>query len=401
MRARSPQMRRLRATVAAMCLSLAAAVLSGLLAPPASGVQSSSGPVIPTPLATSIQSSAGTWATLPMGILNQPLNTFWQLFFRPTGATSWSNKVEATAVATNGGLVLASASGQPFIAGVRPSNLLTYSPLIYTSDGGHSWSNGLIPEGLAARPDALSTSTDGQTLALVDGSGGQVLTGTGGLSSWHTRTAVRQLASGGGGRACGIRTLTAVADLAGDALVGASCSHRGVVGIFAERAGRWQLDRLPLPASLRRGRVAVLSMTGTALGLTALLGVTEKSATALFAAWTTSGGGWSVSPTLTLPLSGRLVSFGPTSGIGLFALTATPSGALRLAVIDGPGDTWNQMPPPPPDTATVAFGPGSSSAVDALATRDTTMTVWSLGSGSTNWVKTQVLPVTIEFGSSS
>ena len=62
---------------------------------------------LPTPLATSVPAGGGTWATVAMGDLGQPLNTFWQLLFRPAG-TMWSDHVEATAVATNGGLVLAS-----------------------------------------------------------------------------------------------------------------------------------------------------------------------------------------------------------------------------------------------------------------------------------------------------
>jgi hypothetical protein len=115
---------------------------------------------IPTPLATSIGSSSGTWATLPMGRTNQPLNTFWQLFFQPAGATSWTDEVGATATATNGGLVLATAVGRPFIAGIRPANLLRFSPLISTTDGGVTWTNGVLPRGLSAHPDSLSTASE-------------------------------------------------------------------------------------------------------------------------------------------------------------------------------------------------------------------------------------------------
>ena len=92
-------------------------------------------PSFPTPLATSVQTAAGTWATIAMGHLGQPLNTFWQLFFQPPGATSWSNQVEATATATNGGLVLASAGDRSVIVGVRPSVRLSFTPLIATSNG--------------------------------------------------------------------------------------------------------------------------------------------------------------------------------------------------------------------------------------------------------------------------
>ena len=125
---------------------------------------------LPTPLATSVHASGGTWATVPMGDLGQPLNTFWQLLFRPDGSASWSDRVEATAVATNGGLVLA-GGGQALVVGVRPSNLLTFSPLIATTNAGRSWSNGLLSQGLAPRPAALATGP-AQTLAIVEGRGG-------------------------------------------------------------------------------------------------------------------------------------------------------------------------------------------------------------------------------------
>ncbi|MGH9028399.1 MAG: hypothetical protein ACRDV4_02120, partial [Acidimicrobiales bacterium] len=41
---------------------------------------------LPDPLATSIDTGSGEWVTLPMGHLDQPLNTFWQLFFKPFGS---------------------------------------------------------------------------------------------------------------------------------------------------------------------------------------------------------------------------------------------------------------------------------------------------------------------------
>ena len=100
-----------------------------------------------------------------MGRLDEPLNTFWQLFYRPNGSVPWSNRVEATATATNGGLVLASA-GPSLLVGVRPSVDLTFTPLISTTNGGRSWSDGLVAKELAARPDALAT-TAGHALALV------------------------------------------------------------------------------------------------------------------------------------------------------------------------------------------------------------------------------------------
>ena len=399
-RARWPLGRRSRAHALVGFVLLASVGISALGSASAGGEATSGVPTIPTPLATSIHTSAGTWVTLPMGDLSQPLNTFWQLFFQPTGTTSWTDKVKATAVATNGGLVLASAIDQPFVAGVRPSHLLHFSPLISTDDGGHSWSSGLLSEGLAASPGALSTGLTGRTLALVgDGLGAQVLTSTGGLSKWKTLTTARQLASGSGGKACELESLTAVASGADSAIVGAGCSRPGVVGIFAEQSGSWHLDPIALSGSLRRSRVEVLTLEQTTDGLTALLGISEKAGTAVVAAWTTDTGPWVVSAGLTLASNDRLVSFGSAEGSGVFVLSTTQSGSRRLAVVDGPGATWRQMLPPPLSTATVAFNP-TSSTTDAFAVHESTMTVWALSSGSSAWVKGQVVQVPIEFGSS-
>jgi hypothetical protein len=313
-----------------------------------------------------------------MGRLTQPLNTFWQLFFQPTGTTAWSNEVGATATATNGGLVLASAAGQPFIAAVRPANLLHFSPLISTTDGGHSWSNGLLPKGLGASPDALSTAPGGPTLAVVEsGLNAQVLASVGTLSTWRTLTTARRLASGKGGTACGLRSLTAVASLAGHAVVGARCSRAGVVGIFTARGGTWSLDPV-----------------------TALLASTKKSGTTLVAARTTDGTGWTISPGPEVAPGGHLISFGPAAGTGLFALLSAPSGAVRLVVDSGSGGAWQQMPSPPRGTATVAFDPAAAPTVVAFAVHGSTVTVWNLGATG-RWAAGQVIHVKIQFGSSS
>ena len=78
----------------------------------------------PSALATSVQTSAGTWATVPMGHLDQPLNTFWQLFFRARGTSSWSNATSTLALATNGGLIIATPDGQSVEVGIRPAKSL-------------------------------------------------------------------------------------------------------------------------------------------------------------------------------------------------------------------------------------------------------------------------------------
>ncbi len=379
--------------LSALTTILLAACGSSARAPSGSGA-----PSISTPLATSVQTSAGTWATVAMGHLDQPLNTFWQLLFRPAGSTSWSNQVQATAVATNGGLVLASQRGRGLLAGVRPTNLLTFSPLIFTSDAGRTWSTGLLAEGLAAHPDALAANSASQLLALASARAGpQVLTSNSGLSGWRPSITTSALASTVSGRSCGLASINAVAFMEGTALAGGSCSRPGVLGIFSERAGGWRLLEAAPPSSLEGDRVEVLALQADGDGVGALLGISAGSAISLVAAWY-SDGRWSSSPPLRVSASEEVSSFGPTSGNGIFVLLAASSGAAQLAVANGPGAGWQQLAPPPAGTATVAFGPASS--VEALAVQDTVLSVWALTAHPSKWVHRQTIKVPIEFGSS-
>ncbi len=291
---------------------------------------------LPTPLATSVRASGGTWATVAMGDLGQPLNTFWQLLFRPDGSASWSDRVEATAVATNGGLVLA-GGGQALVVGVRPSNLLTFSPLIATTNAGRSWSNGLLGQGLAPRPAALATAPGGQALAIVQGRGGAtVVRATGNLLSWQPVTTAHALGSGSSGRACDPGAVTAVGYLSSAAVVGASCGRPGQAGIFVQKGSTWQrggpaiapgfrAGRSPRPRS-RRGRaggVIGLSRAGSTGGAPA------TTQTSLIASWASpsgpgASGKWRSSTPLSLGTGKGLVSFGPTASGGIFVRPHQP-----------------------------------------------------------------------------
>jgi hypothetical protein len=381
-------------------------------------------PSLATPLATSVRASGGTWATVAMGDLGQPLNTFWQLLFRPDGPGSWSDRVEATAVATNGGLVLAGGGG-PLIVGVRPSHDLTFSPLIATTDGGRSWSNGLLDQGLASRPGALAGGPSGRALAITDSRGGaEVVQDTGNLSSWQPLVTARALASTASGRACDPGAITSVGYLSSTAVVGTSCRRPGEAGIFVQRGGTW----LPTGPALapRTGpsgfgpagfgpsgseRAEVLGLVPSGSGLAALIGLsaassgarvvgtTTRPATNLVAAWASRNGTWRASPAFGLGTGSRLVSFGGTPAGGVFALVDAPRGDMELAIAAGPTSGWHRLPAPPKTTATVALLPGGT--VDALAVKNTVLTVWALSPGTTGWVKAQVLNVPVQFGSSS
>jgi len=354
-----------------------------------------------TPVATSISTSAGTWASLPMGHLDQPFNTFWQLFDLPSrGGAHWTDHAASLAVATNGGLVLATPGGSSLVVGIRPSNLLDFSPLVATTNG-TAWSPVPPVSALDKRPDALAAGPGGDELALTSAAGApQVQSLAAGRSAWRTLVTQASLAGSPAGRACGVTSLTAVAyGPAGAALVGAACDRPGVVGVFADTSGGWHLAGPALPAGSGQDQVEVVRLQQAGAGVAALLALSDSSSSRLVAAWSASAGTrWSTSPAITLTGSERLVSVGPAAGDGEFALVSDGSGHERAEVVGGPGARWQSLPPPPPTTATIAFGPHGR--VDALAVDDTVLSDWTLAQTGHSWTRTEVIRVPIQFGSS-
>ncbi len=355
----------------------------------------------PSALATSVQTSAGTWATVPMGHLNQPLNTFWQLFFRASGTSSWSNATSTLAVATNGGLIVATPDGQSVEVGVRPANRLTFSTLLTASPTQSSWTTGVLPSGLAADNSALATDAlNGSSAALLnDGDSVRVVSSAGGLSTWWTLTTEAVLASSSAGRHCGLRSITAVGYDGTQGLIGGGCRHVGTVGIFSRSGDGWRLVGPALSQQLDLGSVDVISLKQTSEGISTILAVTSvKEGTSLVAAWAGSGGQWSVSEALRLSSSQRVLSVGTAIGLGMFVLLSESGGSEEGDVVAGPGVSWQLLPALPGGTSTLAFGPVN--AVDALAVNDTAFADWHLSPGSSHWVKGQAISVPIEFGSS-
>jgi hypothetical protein len=355
----------------------------------------------PSALATSVQTSAGTWATVPMGHLDQPLNTFWQLFFRATDASSWSNATSTLAVATNGGLIIATPDGQSVEVGIRPANLLTFSTLLTASPTQPSWTTGVLPAGLASDNSALATdSVSGTSAALLNnGDGVHAVSSARGLSSWRTLTTEGALASSPPGRRCGLDSVTAVGYEGTQVLIGGGCRHTGTVGIFSRSGDAWRLVGPALPRPLDPDSVDVISLKQTTEGVATVLAVTSpKQGTSLIAAWAGSGGQWNVSGALPLRPSQRVLSIGPAGGVGMFVVLSQSGGPEEGAVVGGPGISWHSLPTLPGGTSTLAFGPAS--AVDALAVNDTAFADWALAPGSSRWVRGQTISVPIQFGSS-
>ena len=349
-------------------------------------------PPRPPSLALSADASGTTWASLELGGSAADFNNFWQLFARPSGTAKWQ-LVTPPGMASNGGFVLAGPAGRSFLAAFRPSQNITYSPLVSSADSGTRWSTGQAAGGLAAVPDALATGPVSGSLIALTGHGVE-LSRDGG-SGWASVASRPSLAATAAGRKCGLARLTAAAfSPAGTPLAAGTCTRAGVTGIFAYSGGSWQAAGPALPAALAGQPVTVLRLSTAGSYEVALLAVGNERAATLVAGWAGRSGRWVLSPGLrTHGQNVRSASLGPGGSVGLVV-----SGGQGETVA-GPGGSWRSLSTLPGDTQALVLGPGSG--IEALAGHKTKMTVWSLGQGAAGWAKEQVVNVPIPYGSSS
>ncbi len=344
------------------------------------------------PLDTATTTAAGTWATVVMGGSAAQHNNFWQLFVRPAGQSQWK-LVTPPGTADNGGLVLAGGAGQALITAFLPSQDLTYTPLTQTSDLGQAWS-ALNPLGaaLASTPGSLAVQPGtGRLLALL--SSGNVDQSARGRTTWTTVITARALAATAAGRSCGLSELTAAAYTAdGMPLLAGACSRRGSAGIF-EWAGRaWQTAGPALAGALAQQPVTVLRVSMIGDQIAALLAAGSGQHTSLVAAWSADGSTkWTISPPLRTG-GHALVAESLGSGQTAAIVAAGGQGAVLAA------GRWQLLPALPPATGVLV--PAASGAMDALAARGATLTVWQLSGEQDSWAKEQVITVPIQYGSS-
>ena len=351
-------------------------------------------PAVDPPLATSLATAAGTWASVPMGHLDQRLNTFWQLFFEPARSSgTWKDVATRLGIATNGGFLLSGSSGQPLLVGIRPSNQLRYTALVASSDG-RSWNPRPPADGNVT---SLASGSRGELVVLQDASGGRVLASAPG-GAWRTVVTAASLRASVG-RRCAPLVLTAVSwSPSGEPLVGASCARAGSTGVFNMGAdGRWRSVGPSLPS--KRTRVEVLSLQTAGGQPGALLALTSGSRTKVVDGFIAPVGRWHLSPPLALGSDVHLVAMGSQPGGGEFVLDRLRSGEERLAVSQRPGGSWSYLANPPTGTETVAFP--VAGRVDALSVAGTVMTDWVLRSGASSWAKHSSYRVRILFGSST
>jgi hypothetical protein len=350
------------------------------------------GPAIP--LASSSVGSTTTWATVAMGHLDDPLNTFWQLFAL-SGGSSWQ-LATPLGTATNGGLVV-TAGTAGLLAGIEPSQDLTFSPLASTTDQGSTWSEGLLPGGLALVPDALSRADGSEAIALLRAGGGTVVSTAGDLSAWKPVATARSLRGDPSLTGCHLGSLTAVAlDASGATTVGASCARGGQAGVFAASGSGWVSAGPGIPG-VSGGPTEVIRLVQTASGTSALVSAGTGPATRLFALWSAYGlRSWTVSTGLALG-GGRLASTGVTGAGGFVIAVTDPSGTRAASVVSPSTGRWERLAPLPPDTESVTATP--EGGLDALAPNQSTLVVYALG--ESGWGRVQTLRVDIQYGSSS
>jgi hypothetical protein len=280
------------------------------------------------------------------------------------------------------------------LAGFRPSQDLSYSPLATTTDAGKAWSPGLLDAALADVPGALAGDpASGHLLALL--SDGTADTSGPGGTAW-TRLATRQAIAGSpaGARCRPDRLTAATFSPSGQPMLAAGCNHPGTAGIFARTGGSWQLTAPQLPAGYAHQPITVLRLTTTGETITALLTAGNAPATRLLAAWSTDGGThWVLSP--ALPLNHATLtssSSGPGSSIAVILSDR------HAATITSNGKSWQALHALPPGTTSLAAGP--SGGWDALAVHRTQLTVWQAAPGARSWFSGQVIKLPVQFGSS-
>jgi hypothetical protein len=380
---------------------LAALTATGILAVgcgtgPGPGSRPAAAAHVPvSPLDTSVTTAAGTWATVDMGGSAAQYENFWQLLVRPADSTRWS-LVTPTGTADNGGLVLAAGTGQIATTAFRPSQLLTFTPLSQTTNGGQAWS-AITPldAALAGTPAAIAMQPGSDRL-LVLTTKGTAEEASPGSSDWHFLASARTIAATAAGRRCGLRTLTAVAwTLSASPLLAGTCSRPGTTGVFAYRSGTWQAAGPALPRYLAGQAVTVLRLTTSQDQTAALLALGAGRSVSVIAAWSGHGdSSWTLSSPLRL--GGAFLASAASGPHGMIAVTTAAGTSALTAAADR---TWRTLPALPSGTATIAVS--AAGVVDALAVHASTLTVWQLLSAGPAWSRSQVIHVPIPYGSSS
>jgi len=386
-----------RRPAAAVATALAAMALVGCGSTRAGGTGQLARPVTLS-LATSAGYPDGTWAALVMGGSAAEHNNFWQVFVRPAGKQAAWRLATPLGVASNGGIAVTATGGPSLVASLLPSQDLRFSPLARSTDNGAKWAaDGLLDAPLASTPSALAAAPDGGLIALTRDGVAEVAGHAGG--SWTHLATERSVARSAAARSCGLTGLTAAGySASGTVLLAGSCSRGSHAGIFArESGGSWVAAGPALPAAMSGRTVDVLQLARSGDTETALLQVGTGRTASLLGAWSTSSGSsWQLSAPYRL--AGAQPRSATVAGRALGVLLSDGP-----VTVTGPGAAWRRLPALPAGTAGLAAGavtlaPGPAGGFQLLTTRLSKMSVWT--AGSAGWARSQVLNVSIPYGSS-
>ena len=354
------------------------------------------------PAVSSVSTASDSWVILPMGDLSQRSNTFWELFHAVPGSSHWT-LATPPGVADNGGLVEGASDGAALV-GVLPSDLLHFSPLAQSGDGGTSWNPAFLPAGLAPLPDALAYGTGAPGGAIALTGNGRALSVSGSLSSWSPLVSPAALARVA--PRCGVTALDAAAILpTGAPLIATGCRRGGQVGVFTLTTGSWQPIGSTLGGSLRGAATTVLRLEITGSTTTALVAATRAGHSALVALWRTGNAPWTASAPLAVS-SGHFVviSTSVSAGGALAVLLRSPTGS-PIALDIAPGvRVWSPLPRLPSGTSALAL-PATpvtldAEVIDAFTVHGASLGVYALSPSGTRWVRVQTSQIPIAYGSS-
>ncbi len=344
-------------------------------------------PAFAVSLATAVAGHGASFAVVRMAGAGGEQDLFWQLLTQLAGRDRW-RLATPPGVADNGGLVVAGTTGTALTAGFVPSQLLRFTPLAITTNGGARWSQGLLPALLAAVPGALAALPGGRLLAVTRRSA-QLSAPPG--TSWSTLVTERALAASPAGRGCGLTALTAAAaDQAGAPVLAGNCTRPGRAGIFSLAAGGWLATGPALPAALAGQRIAVLRLAPDAAG--ALLTAGTGRHQVLIPAWLTGHpAAWTLGGPVNL--HGHRVESVSVGAAGRWGVVLSG----QVGEILGPGAAGTAPRAMFPLPASTAILLPAQRRVTAFAPGDSSVTVWQLtGAG---WRKAQLIAVPVTSGS--
>jgi hypothetical protein len=389
-----------RATSSIASAALAVAMLAGCAAR-SDAHQVTAGAAPPAiPLAVGSAGPGLLWAMVRTGG-PQVGGRYWQLLVQAGGTGKW-RLATPPGVADNAGLAVATASVAAasvaaMTVGFIPSQLLRFSPLASTTDGGAHWTPGLLPAGLVSDPGALASMPDGQLIAVTAKGAEESAAGA---SGWAPLETLRALAATTAGRQCGLTAMTAAsAGPGGIPILAGTCAAAGAIGLFMKTTSGWQPVGWPsaglrLPRSLRARSVTVLRLARVNASVLVLLGVATSRGDVIVPALL-SAGRWTVGVP-SVKVSG-IESVATTSagawdvvfGGGYAAVGGSPSGQTSYYNLS------RRLKLPAPDAVLLPVsslsGPGARLTV--LVPHVTSVTVEQLA--TSGWRTIQVIKVPV------